>query len=127
MGRFLDSPGDDAMSKVDEGLIRLCVDQFQVIATKVETSVHNKRTVDERYHQALQKAVEQVAAQAEAARGVEKDDLIRAVRGRLKAQIFMLEPSSKTLETHLEREAIKRADIFREAVDLLTKQLPAAE
>jgi hypothetical protein len=115
------------MSKVDEGLIRLCVDQFQVIATKVETAVHNKRTVDERYHQALQKAVEQVAAQGDAVRGVDKDDLIRAVRGRLKAQIFMLEPSSKTPETHLQRKAIKRADIFREAVDLLTKQLPALE
>ena len=116
------------MSKVDEGLIRLCLDQFQIIATKVETSVHNKRTVDERYHQALQKAVEQVAAQGDAARGVEKDDLIRAVRGRLKAQIFMLEtPSSETPEAHLRPDAIKRADIFREAVDLLTKQLSAAE
>lgn len=116
------------MSKVDEGLIRMCLDQFQVIATKVETSVHNKRSVDERYHQELQKAVEHVAAQGEAVRGVEKEDLIRAVRGRLKAQIFMLEtPSSETPEAHLQPNAIKRADIFREAVDLLTKQLPAAE
>lgn len=116
------------MSKVDEGLIRLCVDQFQIIATKVETSVHNKATVDERYRQALQKAVEQVAAQADAVRGVEKDDLIRAVRGRLKAQIFMLEtPSSETPEAHLQPNTIKRADIFREAVDLLTKELPSAD
>ncbi len=34
------------MSKVDEGLIRSCVEQFQIIATKVETAVHNKRLVD---------------------------------------------------------------------------------
>ena len=116
------------MSKAPEGLIRQCVDKFQAIATKVETSVHNKRSVDERYHQELQKAVEDVAAQAEAARGVEKEDLIRAVRGRLKAQIFMLEtPGSETPEAHLQPKAIKRAEIFREAVDLLTKQLPAAE
>ena len=116
------------MSKVDEGLIRLCLDQFQVIATKVETSVNNKRSVDERYHQELQEAVEHVAVLGEAARGVEKEDLIRAVRGRLKAQIFMLEtPSSETPEAHLQPNAIKRANIFREAVELLTKQLPAAE
>ena len=116
------------MSKVDEGLVRKCVDQFQVIATKVETAVHNKRLVDERYHQALQKAVEQVAAQGDAVRGVERDDLIRAVRGRLKAEIFMLEtPSSETPEAHLQPNAIKRAEIFREAVDLLTKQFSAAQ
>jgi len=116
------------MSKPPEGLIRQCVDKFQAIATKVETSVHNKWSVDERYHQDLQEAVEGVAAQAEAARGVEKEDLIRAVRGRLKAQIFMLEtPSSETPQAHLEPKIVKRAEIFREAVDLLTKQLSAAQ
>ena len=116
------------MSKVDEGLIRLCVDQFQVIATKVDTAVHNKRTIDERYHRALQRAVEQVAAQAKAVRGVEKGDLIRAVRGRLKAQIFLLEtPSWETPEAHRQPTANKRVEIFREAVDLLTKELSVAE
>ena len=50
------------MSKVDEGLVRKCVDQFQVIATKVETSVHNKRSVDQHfYHQELQEAVEHIS------------------------------------------------------------------
>jgi hypothetical protein len=72
MGAFLDSPGDGVMSKVDEGLIRLCLDQFVIIATKVETSVHNKRTMDERCLQALQAAVDQVAAQADAERGIER-------------------------------------------------------
>ena len=116
------------MSKVDEGLIRLCVEQFQIIATKVETAVHNKRLVDDRSHQALQRAVEQVAAQGEAASGVEKGDLIRAVRGRLKAQIFLLEtPSWETPEAHRQPTANKRVEIFREAVDLLTKELSAAE
>jgi hypothetical protein len=125
---LFDSLGDGDMPKPPEGLIRQCVDKFQAIANKVETSVHIKRSVDERYHQELEKAVEDLAVQAEAARGVEKEDLIRAVRGRLKAQIFMLEtPGSEAPEAHLQPKTIKRAEIFREAVGLLTKQLPAAE
>ena len=113
------------MGEADRGFIDGWAGKIRGIVTRVEVAVFTKSD-SYNYRRDLEKATNDMAAQAASWLHGSKEALIRHLMRRLASEAELLEtPNSRKPGAHKQPHTIKRATLLREAVEMLNAHLPA--